>query len=233
MVESVYTTDLKSVGSGHTGSSPVVRTKLSNLMAFTDTIVLGRCPHCSVSRPTLTKVWDTDERLKPSIGGSTGRRWGTYSCSTCSDIVLIGSYRFGDSNSGEVMYPVRRSASEHLPDAAKTYLNQAMETLHAPDAAAVMAGSAVDAMLKAQGYTEGSVYSRIEKAVAEGVLTQSMGTWAHSVRLGSNRPRHADAENPHVTNEEAKQSVEFAEALGQFLFEVTARVNEGIKKAEA
>jgi hypothetical protein len=88
-------------------------------------------------------------------------------------------------------------------------------------------------MLKAQGYTEGSVYSRIEKAVAEGVLTQSMGTWAHSVRLGSNRPRHADAENPHVTNEEAKQSVEFAEALGQFLFEVTARVNEGIKKAEA
>jgi hypothetical protein len=82
-------------------------------------------------------------------------------------------------------------------------------------------------MLKAMNFTEGSLYTRIDAAVAAHVLTKDMGEWAHEVRLGSNRPRHADAEQPHVSPEEAKQSVEFAEALGFFLFVLTKRVERG------
>jgi hypothetical protein len=64
------------------------------------------------------------------------------------------------------------------------------ETLHAPDAAAVMAGSAVDAMLKALGYDGGSLYSRIDKAVTEQKLTAAMGDWAHDApRLEPSAPR--------------------------------------------
>ena len=59
-----------------------------------------------------------------------------------------------------------------------------------------------------------------------------MGTWAHEVRLGANRPRHSDADKPHVTSEEAKQSVEFAEALGYFLFVLTTQVERGTKAAK-
>jgi hypothetical protein len=132
----------------------------------------------------------------------------------------------------ETLYPPAQTPADDLPPAARRFLQQAMETLHAPDAAAVMAGSAVDAMLKHLSFTEGSVYNRIEKAVEANVLTKSMGEWAHSVRLGSNRPRHADSEKPHVTPEEAAQSVEFATALGQFLFVLTARVERGIKQAK-
>jgi hypothetical protein len=98
---------------------------------------------------------------------------------------------------------VQRAAAA-IPDPAWRYLQQAMETLHAPDAAAVMAGSAVDAMLKQLGLTEGSVYRRIKEAVAKHILTEAMGDWAHEVRLGSNRPRHADAENPHVTPQQSR-----------------------------
>jgi hypothetical protein len=59
-------------------------------------------------------------------------------------------------------------------------LQQAYETLHSPDAAAVMAGSAVDAMLKPRGYyVDGSLYARVDKAVADHVLTKEMGDWAH------------------------------------------------------
>jgi hypothetical protein len=105
------------------------------------------------------------------------------------------------------------------------------ETLHAPDAAAVMAGSAVDAMLKAHGLEAGSLYARIDEALTKNLLTQGMADWAHNVRLGSNRPRHADKDKPHVSPNEAKQSVEFAEALGNFLFVLTARVNRGLKAA--
>jgi hypothetical protein len=107
-----------------------------------------------------------------------------------------------------------------------------METLHAPDAAAVMAGSAVDAMLKELGLTDGTLYSRIDQAVADHKITKAMGDWAHEVRLGSNRPRHADKDKPHVTPEQAKQSVEFAQALGNFLFVLSTRIQRGTDAAK-
>lgn len=91
-----------------------------------------------------------------------------------------------------------------------------------------MAGSAVDAMLKSHGYAEGSLYARIDKALADNLLTRGMADWAHEVRLDSNRPRHSDAANPHVTREQAKQAVDFAEALGNFLFVLTARIERGL-----
>lgn len=131
------------------------------------------------------------------------------------------------------VFPSTKEAHVDVPEPARTFLNQAIHTLHAPDAAAMVAGSAVDAMLKVLGYTDGSVYARITKAVEDHKLTEGMGGWAHEVRLGSNRPRHADAERPHVTAEEAKQSVEFAEALAYFLFVLTKQVERGTAAAKA
>jgi hypothetical protein len=78
---------------------------------------------------------------------------------------------------------------------------------------------------------DGSVYSRIDQAVSQHILTPAMGEWAHEVRLGSNRPRHADSENPHVSAHQAEQSVEFVEALGHYLFVLSSRVKKGIKEA--
>ena len=127
------------------------------------------------------------------------------------------------------IFPKPKVAHIDLPELARTYLQQAYETLHAPDAAAVMAGSAVDAMLKEHSYDKGSLYERIDKAVENHLLTEGMGNWAHAIRLESNRPRHADKENPHVTPEEAQQVVEFAEALGHFLFVLTARINAAVE----
>lgn len=140
---------------------------------------------------------------------------------------------FGPTVSGEAaaIFPSPKIAHEDIPDSPRRFLQQAYETLHAPDAAAMLAGSAVDGMLKAKGYSEGSLYARIDKALADNILTKGMADWAHSVRLGSNRPRHADAENPHVSPAEAQRSVDFAEALGSFLFVLTARVERGIEAA--
>jgi hypothetical protein len=86
------------------------------------------------------------------------------------------------------MYPSAKLAHEDIPPIARTFLQQGFETLHAPDAAAVMAGSAVDAMLKHHGYKDGSLYKRIDEALADNLLTKGMADWAHEVRLGSNRP---------------------------------------------
>jgi len=133
----------------------------------------------------------------------------------------------------EEIFPKPQAAHEDIPERARRYLQQAYETLHAPDAAAMLAGSAVDAMLKELGLKAGSLYSRIDEAVSQNLITANMAEWAHEVRLGSNRPRHADLEEPHVTREEAQTAVEFAEALGNFVFVLKAKIDRGIERAKA
>ncbi|KFB10504.1 hypothetical protein EL18_01539 [Nitratireductor basaltis] len=187
---------------------------------------VGRCPHCSVASPNLNLLWhDTWQRVNES-------RWASFRCATCGGVVTTLMRYNGSTLELHKLWPDTKSAHEDIPDPARTFLQQAYETLHAPDAAAVMAGSAVDAMLKVHGYVEGSLYKRIDEALKDNVLTSGMAQWAHTVRLGSNRPRHADEKKPHVSPDEAKHSVDFAEALGNFLFVLTARIDRGIKAAE-
>jgi hypothetical protein len=193
----------------------------------------GRCPHCSIPYPGYEQWWITHGTVDR---GTPGPRhvWATYFCTSCGGGILAKGKEGDETQTGPIiqLIPAARTAHEDVPDPARTFLQQAMDTLHAPDAAAVMAGSAVDAMLKKIGYTEGSVYKRIGQAVADHKITENMGEWANEVRLGSNRPRHADAEKPHVLPAEAKQSVEFAEALAYFLFVLTMRIERGKEAAE-
>lgn len=190
-----------------------------------------RCPHCSVSPPLLLQMWRGGT---PSTDG-VKRQWGFFACVKCGGGIAAASglnSALLDRYPVEV-YPSIRSAHEDIPVIARQFLQQAFDTLHAPDAAGVMAGSAVDAMLKELGYEKGSVYERIDRALADNKLTEGMAAWAHSVRLGANRPRHADKEKPHLSVEEAKQSVDFAEALGNFLFVLSAKIERGIAAANA
>ncbi len=192
---------------------------------------LPRCPCCGVAQPVFPQLWSTDAIAGED--GSPGRAWGTFQCRTCGSVVLAEGGRGASLANANVekIFPSLRSVDEAVPARARNYLQQAHETLHAPDAAAVMAASAVDAMLKEKGYTEGTLYTRIDKAVENHLLTEDMGRWAHSVRLEANRPRHADEEDPHVTDDEAKQAVEFTRALAEFLFVIPARVQKGLEKA--
>jgi hypothetical protein len=86
-------------------------------------------------------------------------------------------------------------------------------------------------MLKAKDYTKGSLYRRIDQAAADNIITADMALWAHHVRLEANDVRHADADSPHATADQAKQSVEFAAALGHFLFVLPSRVRRGLEAA--
>lgn len=195
---------------------------------------VNRCPHCSVANPVLENVWRTSSRLSRATPGPT-YMWAAYKCTSCGEVVLARGSPEGvpDTNIVTEIIPEKKSAHADIPMPARSYLQQAYETVHAPDAAAVMAGSAVDAMLKALGYLDGSLYVRIDKAVEEHKLTKEMGDWAHEVRLGSNRPRHADADKPHVSAVEAEQSVDFAEALANFLFVLSSRIKRGTEAAKA
>ncbi|GMR20683.1 MAG: hypothetical protein BMS9Abin36_1279 [Gammaproteobacteria bacterium] len=96
----------------------------------------------------------------------------------------------------------------------------------------MLAGSTVDEYLKQKGLTEGSLYERIDKAATDGVITSDMAKWAHQVRLEANDQRHADTGATIPTPEEAHLSVDFATALGEFMFSLPARVTCGIDKSK-
>ena len=194
---------------------------------------LSRCPHCSVAAPLLAQVYLSEGCLPRSDHRTPGHQWAAYACLKCGSLVVAKSYAEMTLNDYApcAVFPEPKQAHEDIPEIARTFLQQSYDTLHAPDAAAVMAGSAVDAMLKDLGYNEGSLYSRIDKAFEDHLLTKGMAEWAHSVRLGSNRPRHSDVNEPHVSASEARRSVDFAEALGDFLFVLSAQIKRGIETA--
>jgi Domain of unknown function (DUF4145) len=195
-------------------------------------IGLENCPHCGVTHPALMQVWNSGQPIDRATPG-TKYAWCVYRCVSCGCLVTARGQPNNQAAGTTVsaIFPQSKEVHVDVPEPARTFLNQAFQTLHAPDAAAMVAGSAVDAMLKSLGYKEGSVYARITQAVNDHKLTEGMGAWAHEVRLGSNRPRHADDETPHIAPEEAKQAVEFAEALAYFLFVLTKQIERGTAAA--
>jgi len=125
------------------------------------------------------------------------------------------------------IWPDANGLSGDIPDEPLDYLKQAAETLSSARASVVMSAGAVDAMLKARGLTEGSLYARIGNAVTSTLLTKEMAEWAHDVRLDANDQRHADVKAIPPTTEDAKRCLEFAKALADILFVLPARVTRG------
>jgi hypothetical protein len=147
-----------------------------------------------------------------------------YICRACGGVVI--AWARNQDGTIEGVLPERDELSEVIPNTARRFLSQAQDTLHAPDGSVML-----DAMLKAKGYREGSLYSRIKVAADDHLITPDMALWAHHVRLEANNPRHVDDDEPHATPEGAKQAVEFARALANILFELPSRVTRGLKKA--
>ena len=187
---------------------------------------VDRCPHCQVDRPLLTRAWQFTTHTH---SGGRQRVWGAYVCSRCGGVTIAAAT---SENSDVIeMYPDAQRADVALPPVARSYLDQAIRSRHAPAGAVMLTASAVDAMLKAKGYKDGSLYSRIKRAAADHVITADMETWAHQVRLDANDPRHADEERPLPDDDDARRCVEFAKALGDFLFVLPARVTRGLQDA--
>jgi hypothetical protein len=128
--------------------------------------------------------------------------------------------------------PAPASVADQVPPRAREYLRQAQETLGQAAGSVMLSASAIDAMLKAKGLRDGSLYARIDKAATDHVITSDMAKWAHQVRLDANDQRHADEAAPLPTEQDAKVCFEFALALAEVLFVLPARVTRGIQETE-
>lgn len=187
---------------------------------------LSRCPHCNVDSPNLSFIGQFE-----TIDYRTWHRyWRIYACGRCAGVVTAtGS---GWDNEVLSIFPSSLDVSEDVPGRARAYLDQAINSLSSPAGAVMLAASSVDAMLKAKGLAQGSLYARIDQAASQHLITSDMATWAHDVRLDANDQRHADTDADLPTQDQAQKCVDFAMALGQFLFVLPARVQRGIATAQ-
>jgi hypothetical protein len=160
--------------------------------------------------------------------GLNTRTWGNYACQNCGGVVIVG---VTDGSRPREIFPEPLQPDEEIPEIARAYLGQAMRSIHAPAGAVMLAASAVDAMLKAKGHKNGSLYSRIDAAAQSNLITKEMARWAHEVRLDANEHRHADDAAPLATEDDAKRCLDFSMALGKILFVLPARVQRGLADA--
>ena len=185
---------------------------------------LDRCPHCSVANPNLSnqKFFETKDHA-----GGMRRGWGVYVCSNCGGVVTAWALKQGQETIE--IFPKSPQVSEDIPETPKTYLSQAISSIHAPAGAVMLAASSVDAMLKEKGYKEGSLYTRIEKAVKDNLITREMASWAHDVRLDANDQRHADEMANLPDTNDAKRVIDFVTAFGEYMFVLPAKIKRGLK----
>ncbi len=194
------------------------------MVALATNLLLPRCPHCAVANPNLVQIHVAETK---NYAGGNYRIWVVYACGRCGGLVLGSSHAHG-GNVREI-YPASMEIQEEIPDRPRAYLQQAHDSLHAPAGAVMLAASAVDSMLKAKGYPDGSLYARIEKAVAANVITEDMGKWAHVVRLDANDQRHADDAADLPTEADARRVLDFARTLAEVMFVLPSRVERGLK----
>ena len=184
---------------------------------------IPRCPHCNVDTPSLVQQWRGETRNQAA---ENLRRWVVYACARCGGLVTASAPQFDQPIQG--FLPSAQEIPADLPPRAATYLQQAISSIHAPAGAVMLTASSVDAMLKTKGYSEGSLYNRIDKAATDHLITMEMAKWAHAVRLDANDQRHADEAAELPTESDAKRSIEFAASLALFLFTLPARVAKGL-----
>ncbi len=191
-----------------------------------NTLKLESCPHCRIDNPNLVGHYDLTTK------DSEGRRprfWSIYICQRCGGVVTASGDNVGAYV--EELYPRFASIDTAIPERARVYLTQAVQSIHSPSGAVMLAACAVDAMLKNKSYVEGSLYTRIDKAAEDHLITKDMAKWAHEVRLDANEQRHPDPDTGLPTEKDAERSIAFVKALGEFMFVLPARVTRGLAAA--
>ena len=173
----------------------------------TDQLELQRCPRCGVNQPRLQNVAALQST---DYNGARPRYWVIYKCSSCGGMIMTHAKGGPGQGQAEEILPKPLEIPTKLPDRAREYLKQAINSMAAPAGAVILAASVVDSMLKAKGYKTGSPYSRIDKASDDHLITAEIAEWARRVRLDANEQRHTDESAPLPSEADAQHVIDFA-----------------------
>jgi hypothetical protein len=126
-----------------------------------------------------------------------------------------------------------KNGPEGVPSNIENFYLQGLANLKARrwDAAGAMFRKTLDVGTKiiAPTYKGDPLFSRINKLVGDGTLTQAMGDWSHEIRMDGNDAVHD--ENPE-TEEDANASQHFTEAFLTYAFALPKLVEDNKAKSD-
>lgn len=191
------------------------------------------CPYCDTKgKFKLGKEQHRDE----GSGRFSSATWLFLNCQVCNNVVFViygmsssENYGLGSNTFDYVQFP-RQSGQitghESWPANSSRYLVQAKQALKSQswDAAAVMARSALQVVLREKGAAGKSLAAETNDLVQKGLLVASMAEWAKEIREGGNEAAHPSHDSSGVTEEDARQIVEFTEYLLHYLYVIPSQI---------
>lgn len=184
------------------------------------------CPFCMETGNFSTEFHVT----KKQPNGQKVLNFDTLQCGNCSSFVQV----FWSAGKRKHDYRVQPSplkivrAPEHYPETIGRYWLQAKKSLRDQswDAAAVMARSALQIALRANGAQGANLKQEIEDLARKGILPPLMQEWSHSVRELGNDSAHPGPEQCPISAHDASDIFGFLDYLLQYLYVLPKKISD-------
>lgn len=151
-------------------------------------------------------------------------------CRRCNAPFLIRQSLYGvpgefeSVTSEDILYPsTSRLALENVPEPVVRSYEQALRcfTASSYEACALMCRRCLEALCKSFGAGGRSLFANLDWLAERGLIDTRLSQWAHGVRVIGNEAAHdTDTE---LSKEDARDSLDFTEALLMYVFVLNAR----------
>lgn len=186
------------------------------------------CPHCEkVVDMVVHAQWDA---YVPETG-ELPEKWTSVQCPNCKGACLYVQEYFGPEvyppdgwDDRYQIYPAQaRRLSADIPSGLREDYREARECVKAKlyTAAAVMARRTLEGITIERGYTKGALFARLKSMRDDAVIDSRLYEWADICRDVGNQAAHADKQS--VSREDAVETLDFVEALLDYLYVFQSR----------
>jgi len=176
------------------------------------------CPHCktfALFTSATSNTWVQHEGAGPA-------HIGLFTCNRCRGVIAVA---ISPQNELWDIYPASRSVPECLPAELDQEFREAVSNLNrgACKSALAMARATLQLAVRERQAEGDSLADEIADLANKHVITPDMADWAKEVRLGGNLALHPKP-GQSVSEEEATEIIDFADALLTYLYTIPAQV---------
>jgi len=144
-------------------------------------------------------------------------------CPQCETTLLGGGYVDWDDSPSRLWPSPEKYFSHDIPEIIRNSLEEARVCFKAGaySACAVMAGRALEGVCRHFGTRGSRLGPGIRELHEKGVIDTRLATWAQELQRARNLSAHASGER--VSKEDARDLLEFVEAIGHYVFVLTKK----------
>ncbi len=202
------------------------------------------CPKCNMQVETRVVAHGSggfsSDAINPIDEIDTEYHGDTYYialCRRCNGPFLVKQSLFGvpgefeTVTSEDILYPASsRLELENVPEPVRRSYEQGLRCFAASfyEAAALMCRRCLEALCKSLAVDGRSLNAKLDRLAERGLIDTRLSQWAHGVRVIGNEAAHdTDTE---LSKEDARDSIDFTEALLMYIFVLNARYNGFVER---